>query len=235
MSPQFDLEKTRALAGLFAVPRPQRDADWKGRFYAAAPEASLRSNSPQVFQGPDGFPYFFLALPPVGGIFEPFCVTHILDYCLFNGAGAALFGNDPNSAEWVFSYGDLSSLKAYGTFEGDPADERMEEAPRWKEVVKKQRQILTGAPTPDYLPPLTRKALRLFLERSGVADPSVILAVDPALKPKRHLVFNFFPEDFKEEEDYRRLMHRLYWFMPRGRGLLGLQRATVKDWKFEPL
>jgi len=235
MSPKFDLAKTQELADLFAVPRESRDSHWQGRFLAAVPEASLASRDPQGFQGPDRFPYFFLAMPQPLQNFTPFCITHILDHCLKTGLGVAVFSDPAKNPEWVFSYGDLSSYKLYGAFMGDPADEKPEAQVEFKETVQEARRVLTGAPAPGYFLQETRPILRQFLKAQGIKQPAVALLMDPSLKPSRNLVFNVFKDDFQSEDHYRNVLGGLAWFFPRGRGIVGLERSAVKDWKFDPL
>ena len=122
--PKFDLAKTAELSVLFETPRENRDANWIQQFYAAVPDASMMSFTPQVQQGPDQFPYFHMSIPGEGP-FTTFCVTHVLDYVLDNGFGMAIFGDPSRSdgPQWVFTYGDLLSFSLYGRFDGNPADQ----------------------------------------------------------------------------------------------------------------
>src|SRR5271155_4343077 len=115
---KFDLEQTLALAELFEVAADKRDEAWQHRFYAAVPDATLMAFDPQVSHGPDHFPYFAMAIPNPGPV-TPFCITHILDYCLDNGFGVTVWRDSQRSdgPEWVFSYGDLLSYSVYRTFD----------------------------------------------------------------------------------------------------------------------
>ena len=117
---KFDLAKTEELAELFETPRDDRDDAWIARFHATVPDATLMSFPSQVEDGPDGFPYFQMAMPDPGPV-TPFCVTHVLDDVLDNGFGIVIFGDSSRSAppEWVFTYGDLLSYSLYGRFDGE--------------------------------------------------------------------------------------------------------------------
>src|ERR1700755_1385972 len=84
---KFDLEKTEILRRCFVIPRVQRDAAWRAAFYDAVVDASLATTEQQLIQGPDGFPYFVLKMPPTGQPFTPFCVSHILEHCTDRGYG----------------------------------------------------------------------------------------------------------------------------------------------------
>ena len=218
----FDLNLTQKLAELFSVAPPQRDLAWRQAFFAAVPDASLRALSPQVIQGPDGFPYFALAMPKAGEPFEGFCVKHVLDACLAQGFGAAIFGEPAAPPAWVFSYGDLSSYKGYGRFEGDPADAPADLPPGpHVETLKEGRKVFVGAPSEAFLPQAARAVLARYLKSLGVASPGVALMFDPAMKPSQNLAFNLYRAQFPNPADYDRAMQSLLWFLPRGRGLIG--------------
>src|SRR5215475_1609700 len=100
---KFDLIKTGEVQDLLAIGREERGPEWIGRFYGAIVDASMATTLDQVLQGPDGFTYFVLNLPPAGQAFEPFCLSHILDVCLDRGAGIVV-QPEPHPPQWVFPY-----------------------------------------------------------------------------------------------------------------------------------
>jgi hypothetical protein len=226
---KFDLAKTQLLAELMAVAPDKRDEQWLQRFYAAVPDASLVAGNPQVEQGPDGFPYFQLAMPDPGE-FTPFCVTHVLDNCLQHGMGIALFDNARRKGEpaWVFTYGSLLSFKLYGAFDGDPSEPRASSvAP--EAASDESRKVLTGAPSESFLPAYARKAMGDFFRRAlQHPDPRVALVVDPRLSPMRNLMVNVTLEDYGgDEKKMRGALYYLSWFLPSSYGLV----AMPPDWK----
>ena len=226
---KFDLAKTQLLAELLAVVPEKRDEQWLQRFYAAVPDASLLAGNPQVEQGPDGFPYFQLAMPDAG-TFTPFCVTHVLDNCLQHGMGIALFDNSRRKGEpaWVFTYGSLLSFKLYSAFDGDPNEPRSS-GPASEPPSDESRKILTGAPAESYLPAYARKAMGDFFRRAlQHPDPRVALVVDPQLNPMRNLMVNLTIEDYGgDEKKMRGALYYLSWFLPSSYGLV----AMPTGWK----
>src|SRR5580693_3975843 len=102
----FDLEQTRRLAALAAV--PQRDDAWCAQFLAAVPNASLAALDPQIQKGPDTFPYFQLAMPDPGPL-TPFSIVHLLNDVLQNGCGVVVHSSIrcDQPPLWVFSFGDI--------------------------------------------------------------------------------------------------------------------------------
>jgi hypothetical protein len=231
---KFDLAATSTLTRLFAKPRQARDDAWRTEFLAAVVDASLASTPSQLMQGPDGFPYFVLQLPPVGQPFTPFCVSHILEHCTDHGYGIVI---EPAATgpQWVFSFGDLFSLRAYGTFAGDPVDREAPQGPA-TEVLSKDTQIMVGSPSEAMLPPWSRAAVAEFLMRNArVAEPKVLVMIEPSRAPGRHLVFNVHPEDFPSEAAFRAVLHAIGWFMPPRRSVIAVSRSSELTDSFVPL
>lgn len=224
---KFDIEKTQELAELFQIGRGERDKNWNKKFFAAVADASLMCGQPQVEIGPDQLPYFHLVMP--NGSFEPFCITHILDAALQNTFGVCVFSDMQNSKfpEFVFSYGDLLSYKLYSSFEGDPADVTIPQAPGpglIKEVVNEARQVLVGQPNEEYFPEVARKALGNFIvQQMGFPDPKICLIMDPQLQPSRNIAINIGIDDVGgNEEQLRDIFRYISWFLPRNYGLMSV-------------
>ena len=114
--PKFDLQKTQQVLDLFEVDRDNRDDAWCQKFYEVVADASMSAPKDQVLVGPDGFPYFVLNPPPAKQTFEPFCISHILQTCMDEGLGVVL-QPEPAPPQWVFPYGVLWTLNAFGKFE----------------------------------------------------------------------------------------------------------------------
>jgi hypothetical protein len=230
----FDLQKTNEVLALLATTRELRDDAWRQAFLAAIIDASLASKSEQVVRGPDGFPYFVLVRPPVAESFTPFCVSHILSHCTSSGIGIVVEPSD-GAAEWVFSYGDLFSLRAYGTFEGDPVDREGDAGPK-VEVVPAGRQVMIGAPSEEFLPAWARRVIAGFLKSAAkIENPAVCVMVDPTRAPSRNLVFNIHPQDFASHEDFERIMNAISWFLPAKRSCVAMSRGTLSPADFIPL
>lgn len=194
---KFDLEKTAELDRLFAVPRESRDDTWVEAFYAAVPDASMRTGDGQVVNGPDGFPYFRLLVPEPATEFETFCVTHVLDVCLANGFGIVVMNAEPRP-QWVFPYGNLWSFKEHGAFvlpdepAGEPGD-----------------KLLVGSPSESLLPDYARAALKKELAAQGANDPGVLVVHRPGASPERSLAFAPMPDP-----------QRVLWYLPPHLGLM---------------
>ena len=233
---KFDLTKTRVLEALFAVPREGRDEQWRQRFLAAAPDATLAAFDPQVERGPDGFPYFQLAMPDTGPV-TAFCISHVLDFCLDNGLGIAVFGNvrraDP--PEWVFTYGNLLSYSVHGNFDCDPAEPASPGGPRSITTTETHEMLIAG-PSETYLPACARKAIGSFLgDAFGHPDPRVALVFDPKLEPPRYLMVNLTLEHYGgDREKLRAALQYLSWFLPGNYSLMSMPAGWTAD-NFVPL
>ena len=231
----FDLTKTQALAALFAEPREDRDDTWREKLFAAAGDASLMSFDPQVQAGPDGFPYFHLAIPDPGG-FTPFSISHVLDTVLQNGQGIAVFGDSSraNGPQWVFSYGDLLSYRLFGDFAGEPAElARAAAVPSGEGA----RSILVAAPSDDYLPVYARRAIGNYAHRIfHIPQPKIALVDDSQANPSRMLMINLSLSDYGgDEKKLRAALHYLSWFVPKSYSIVPLPDGWKVDGSFIPL
>ncbi len=222
---KFDLAQTDRVVRLLATPREQRDDAWRAAFLEAIVDASMASTAEQVLRGPDGFAYFTLKRPPIGQPFTPFCISHLLEHCTDSGLGIVVEPG-PASAEWVLSYGELFSLRAYGSFDGDPLDRAQAGAPAGASTPG-GTQVMVGAPSEQVLPKWAARVLASFLQGAAVVkEPRVMLLVDPSKPPGRHLVFNVHPEDAPSTEAFERVMRRLGWFLPPSRSVVAISRGS---------
>lgn len=201
-----DLEKTKNLSELFAVPKEARDDKWKEKFLANVDAASFRCTDQQIILGPDGFMYAALYLPEPNKEFQCFVVKHMKDdFLLDKGIGVVICPGE-NSAEWVFSDGDILNYHLWGKFY-TPEDH--ENAPASDDEADK---VLIGQPAEDYFPKVARDVLRRYLAAQGVADPKILLMVRGGVK---ELVFNMTAEMFESPQKYEDVMNRISWFLPR--------------------
>ena len=201
----FDLQKTHQLAQLLSQPQDARTAEWLGSLQDVVLEASLAARDPQVIQGPDGFPYFALDLPPEAKEFTAFCVAHILEHCTDRGFGIVL---EPNRTPpgWVFTYGTLWSLRARGRFLWDDTPSGVQTETL---AAGEERQVLVGAPDETLVPPWARATLRRYLQACGVETPMFSLVMDSTREPTQNLVFNVEPTAFAERGHFDAFMQRL--------------------------
>jgi hypothetical protein len=225
----FDLEQTQRLAELIAISPEERDENWAGRFLAAAPNASLASFDPQIVSGPDGFPYFQLALPDAGA-FTPFSIAHILNDSLQNGVGVVIHTNarrDENPA-WVFTLGDLVSYSLFQDFSGDPKVYSAEDPPPAENA---DRSLLRAAPSETYLPTGARQAMGRFMRGPfQVPEPKIGLVSGETLRPCTSLMVNLRASDYGgDTEKLGSAMNYLTWFIPKTYSMMPLP----DDWSDE--
>ena len=225
----FDLQQTQRLAELIAIPPEQRDENWPARFLAAAPNASLASFDPQIESGPDGFPYFQLALPDAGA-FTPFSIVHLLNYLVENGVGAVIHTNtrrDENPA-WVFTLGDLVSYSLFQDFSGDPKVYSVEDPPPAENA---DRNLLRAAPSESYLPTGARQAMGRFMRGPfRVPEPKIGLVSGERLRPRTSLMVNLRASDYGgNTEKLGSAMNYLTWFIPKTYSMMPLP----DDWSEE--
>ncbi|OBX25836.1 hypothetical protein LX77_03112 [Gelidibacter algens] len=216
---ECDSSKTAIVAALFKTPKEQRDAVWDKTFYENVAHASFACATPQVLTGPDGFPYFILNTPEENKPFESFCISNMKDdFLLANGWGVVFNPTAYNSADWVFTYGDIVGLHLNNKFidETDPSDIENIEFTKTVGALKKEEKVMIAQPSVDYLPFATRHALKLFLQSKGIKKPKLMLLnCYTESKVTRKLAFNIHPEDYPITSQLDYLMQQVGWFLPR--------------------
>jgi hypothetical protein len=230
---RFNLDDTNRLAQVMEVPREQRDSRWLDALQGAAWNASIVLPTEPVFLGPDGMPYVRLELPPVGEAVETNCLSNLFVSMAEQGLGVAFFKNNsdpPEAAEYVMPTGVLESLRAYGTWDGDPDDvaELTAQPPQHaadsgieKTDVETERQVMVGPPSESYLPKHTARLLyRHLTEGWKMEDPRIALVVDPQMTPTRNLVIGRKFSEFPDQEAAGRAARMLLWYLPPRRYLL---------------
>jgi hypothetical protein len=234
---RFNLEDTSRIAQLMEATRETRDGAWVMSFQDAAWNASIVLPPQPVFLGPDGMPYVRLELPPVGQAVETNCLSNLFASVAEQGFGVGFFKNPtdtPDLAEYVMPTGVVESLRAYGTYDGDPTDAQEmaarppQEPPQdgmqggvQETTVEKERQVMVGTPSEAYLPRHTARLLyRHLTEGWKIEDPRVALVVDPEMTPSRNLVIGRKFSEFPDKEVASRATQMLLWYFPPRRYLL---------------
>jgi len=229
--PECDITKTGVVLELLETQRASRDASWRQQFYDAVVTASFKCADPQVFQGPDGFPYFGLLSPEPFVPFESFCISNLLETLTGRGLGAAINPRPEGSPDWVFSYGDLLTLRHFKAFE--PPGVRVQPPPA-VETIQRKETVLVAQPSESFLPGYSRRAINDFLTtRVGIKNPGVFLMNRSS--GEQQLVFSVFPEDFRSEDDFRQLLGRISWYLPRHYSVVAVERSSDLARSFQPL
>jgi hypothetical protein len=239
---RFNLDDTNRLAQGMQIPREQRDSHWLDEFQDAAWNASVVLPAEPVFLGPDGMPYVRLELPPIGEAVETNCLSNLFVSMAEQGLGAAFFKNNsdpPEAAEYVVPTGVLESLRAYGTWDGDPDDvselasrpqQHAAESGIEKTDVETERQVMVGSPSESYLPKHTARLLyRHLTEGWKMEDPRIALVVDPQMAPTRNLVIGRKFSEFPDQETAGQAARMLLWYMPPHRYLLLMPENWTTD------
>lgn len=217
---ECDINKTASVERLLKVLAEGRDQQWYDTFYEDLKTASFACGQPQTSHGPDGFPYFELHLPKPNEPFESYCISSLADFLLENGLGVAINPSE-GRADWVLSYGDILNLKLNGRFYTMPENDPLPEY----EVLSEGEKVMIAQPSESYLPSVTRRILRSFLNYLGVSEPKALLLVRHVKgEPVSQLAFNIFPEDVESEEVYNYRLQQLCWFLPRHYIVVGFSK-----------
>ncbi|WP_208178409.1 hypothetical protein [Hymenobacter negativus] len=230
-----DLAKTNELYHLVAVPKPERDEAWDAAFLANVSAASFRCGSPQIIQGPDGFPYFQLFLPEPGVGFQCYVIERMKDDFLLERGLGVVINPTPAGPDWVLSYGDIVNFalnQEFYTTEETPFSKELSD-----ELIEGEEQVMVGQPNETLLPQATRNVLREYLQNNGIATPKIVLLMRHRTNGagiSQDLVFNITPHDFGNETLYRSVMQQIGWFLPRHYSFVGMHEEALPD-SFLPL
>jgi hypothetical protein len=210
------------LEGLCRVEPSQRDGAWRNALVEALSSAPLSLCDPQIDQGPDGFPYFGVALENGE---DQAMLSDILAHCTERAhCGLVLFSEIGRSEppQWVFSLGDLWSLRMFSSVEGDPDDIAETKTEAEAPASDGNQQVLLAAPSESFLPEGMRQAICDFLKDVlGLTEnPDITLVVAPDLRPSRNLMLNVEARAFRDDAQRQAVLHALGWFVPRHRGLM---------------
>ena len=228
---RFDAQRSQRLAELFAVPREQRDRDWRTQFWDAAWTAALVVPEPPVVVGPDGFPYARLGLPQAPS-YEANSLLNMAAALVQQGVGAALFATpdgDMTAAEYVIPAGVLDSVLRYDNPEGEPAElaelEQGSPGSATATTLPAGERFLIATPSADYLPAYSAKSLDHHLREDwGLAEPRIALLVSHSLRPSRSLVIGQSRAELlargATDEQIAGWMNRILWFLPPSRSLM---------------
>ena len=225
-----DRSQAHAAAELLRVPADARDRSWHSRFYGTMANAALLPADPAEFTGPDGMPYSGFRLHESGATRAQLSLAVVAEALIARGCGAALNPRADQTVDWVFSCGDLLSLRMFGRIMTAPAPEktRVEGAT--------EREVLAGSPSEALLPPQARTAIRTFMQGTlGIAKPAVFLISDAAMEPPESLVFNASGEQLADGWSTETALRYLGWFLPRHYRAISVPVDSPLAQHFQPL
>lgn len=215
---ECDINKTGVVAELLQVPRARRDDKWYSSFYKNIATASFRAASPQLLEGPDGFPYFILQTPETNKPFESFCIENMTeDFLLNNGWGVVFNPAEDRSADYVFTYGSIVNYHLRKEFWSVTEDAATENTAFEKNVgvIKKAEKVMIAQPSESYLPNATKHALKIFLQSKGIKTPKLMMITSSGEgKITRRLALNIHPENYPDSSNLECLMQQVGWFLP---------------------
>ncbi len=220
----------RDAADLLRVPAANRDAAWETNFYAAMAAAALVPADPPEFLGPDRMPYAGFRLSDNTSSTTPtISLASVAETLTERGCGAVLNPQPGGGSDWVFSCGDLLSLRLYGRLAAGPVPDEIPPAAA-------DREVLVASPSERLLPAATRALLRRFMqEQLGIAEPRMFMLVDATARPPESLAFNIFASRLAEGWTVPGAFRYVSWFLPRHYRIIGVPEDSSLAQHFQPL
>ena len=225
-----DSSSARDVAELLRVPPETRDDAWVERFYGTVAAAALVPADPAQFTGPDGMPYAAFRLDESATSGAHLSLAVAAESLIERGHGAVLNPHADNTADWIFTCGDMLSLRLYGRIIPDPiVDNAAAE-------LATEREVLAGSPSETLLPAPTRTVIGKFMQGTlGIAKPAVFLISDAAMQPPESLVFNVSGQKLAEGWAEHAALRYLHWFLPRHYRAISVPQDSTLARHFQPL
>lgn len=226
------------LPELVAIPKVARNDIWQKTFLDKIVKADLFVGNTKISNGPDGLPYYQLFMPESSGDFTHANGRVVIDYLkrslLSSGHGIAI-NPGQNKADWVFSYGDISSYHLYGQFyvtsktlfgrKTDDANAYSNEG------------IMYTQPSDMVLPKQTRKLIGDYLIKIGIENPQVFLVKRQRTDGDgiaQHIVFNVSLRNCGDEKKIQAALRTIAWYLPMHYTFLGIDEQGYES-VFVPL
>jgi len=226
----FDAEKTKKITSLLALRPNFRDQEWFDEFFSTVIGAEFWGISSKVLQTEDGFPYIALFTDKREDTPEQLSVADILPIATENGFGAVI---NPHKIQpdWIFTYGQLWSLRDFGSFV--VKEDEIEELNLPDDEDKEG--IFVTQPSEELFPHYARISIkRYLLKRYKIANPQVMMLIDPSEKPLSSFVFSIFEEDFQSKNDFEQVLMGIDWHLLPHYGLRALPKESEIAENFEP-
>lgn len=210
IDPQTAIQALHQVAELLQTPYEDRHDEWEAAFSTAFLHAVFEVQDPEHFKGPDGVWYHRFLIPQADQ-FQGMIPGTDLDRIIESFGGIALFGSGEDPV-YVFSPGDVISLKLYGLIEAKP-NPAWDQQPSQTEF-SSTSQVLVGAPSDDLLPPVCRRTAKEVMKTAGgLSNPGVLCFTSGDTPPL--LCFNLFAEDFENRDHFEHTAGLLMHYMPR--------------------
>jgi hypothetical protein len=190
------------LKELCNAPDRIRDTGWEEAFLAILPNSSLRVVSPTPQQGPDGWPYLFVASDDDAS--EP--ALTILKWLSEKGIGLAI-NPEKDAPDFVLPWGMIWNFRERQAFLNPPPvakDNKFE--------LEKGESVFAGPPSAEYLPEYVRKMLRSFWIEQGVLAPRILVMS----QDHEHfdLCFSLDSLGNPPEKEHEGIAQTIAWFLP---------------------
>ena len=225
-----DPSLARDAAELLRIPADTRDEAWEMRFYGTVAAAALEPAEPAQFTGPDGMRYAAFRLADDSAGPSQLSFTTIAETLTERGIGAVLNPKPDKSADWVFTTGDMVSLRLFGRIVRAPRAQQ----PPPEAVV--DREVLAGSPSEALLPSYARAAIRTFMQGTlGITTPAVFLISDVAMQPPESLVFNISGQQLADDWTEQAALRYLHWFLPQNYRTISVPADSSLARHFQPL
>jgi hypothetical protein len=196
------MQSKQKIDQLLEVPAGDRDEAWEKDFLAELPKATVKVLMPEPREGPDGWPYLLVSTGE--GADEP--LISILNWLSSKGIGLAL-NSQKAVPDFVLSYGMVWNFRERGEFLTEAKSSRAGAI-----NIESGQQVLTGAPSAQFLPSYARGIIKQFLLEQSVLAPKVLMVSFDT--ENFDLCFSIESLKSPPEKEHASIAEALSWFVP---------------------
>ena len=192
-----------SLGDLLKTNGDLRDDVWEKAFLSALPTAKVSMLTTEAQQGPDGWPYFLVSTEATDAT-EP--LVKVLEWLSSRGIGLVI-NPQRDAPDYVLTYGMIWNFRERGEF---LSPTRSVSAGAIE--IQPGAEVLTGAPTEQFLPSYARAILKQFLLDQGIFAPKILLVSFD--KSNYDLCFSLESLKSPPEKEHAGIAEALAWFLP---------------------
>lgn len=201
---------------LLELPESSRDQAWEHTFLEQfiSTNVEVAKDEPQL--GPDGWPYLLVR---TGRGEEP--IVRVVEFLYTRGVGLAV-NTHKMVPDYVFTYGMIWNFAETGKFVMVGA-----QASGGEIILSPGEKVISGEPSPKFLPPYVRSILKSFLQAQGFQQPKVAALTSDNFKTV-DLVFSLESLGGLAPDRHASLAQDIGWFLPLHYTLMIESEANVK-------
>lgn len=206
----LSLSSSNSLARLL-IPLPKNTtAEWYQKCQSHLWSACLVMSEKPEIVGNDGCPYLCAQLPPTSpDELNPCGFSDVVDQAFKNNQGIQLMNPQNTQLLMQFTLGDVIYMQQTQQLPPHLGIDRSALTP-----LSDEQLIPMGEPSKELMPLSLRPLLYQYLKQLNIREPAVMAGTQLSSDLELGIIFNVFPTDFDNPNDYATVCYQLRWILP---------------------